>query len=238
MLDDVLYDFKQRSRREVVTYTTVGTSPFLTASYPWAKNIRVTCVGGGGGSGGCATAAAGSSCSAGGGGGGAYAEKLIPMSSLATQTTVTVGAGGTAGAVGSSWGGAGGASVFGDAQDAAGNTGVTHVHAGGGGGGRAGYGAGGNHFLAGAGGVASYGTLRISGSDGFPGMNGGGPITPYSWGGPAGGMFGGMRGRGVSNVSAAGLSYGGGAKGPYNGASQTVGGAAGAQGIVVVEIFG
>jgi hypothetical protein len=94
-----------------VYFTSNGT--FTKATYPWLRAIRVKVQGAGGGGGGCPTT--GSSATAVGcaGGGGSYSESFITdIAGLASSVTVTRGAGG-AGGIGNTDGSAGGDSSFG-----------------------------------------------------------------------------------------------------------------------------
>lgn len=218
--------FKQR-----VIFTSSGT--FSKASYTGLRAVKVMAVGGGGGSGGSATTAAGQAATSGAGAGGNYAEKWILAASLASSETVTVGNGGTAGAAGNNAGGTGSTSSFGTACIATGGPG--------------GGGAAASSSATGSGGgsgdsTGCVGDLIITGQDGSDGRHdAGGLRINDAVGGAAGGGLG--YGRSESNItaSAAGLdgnTYGGGASGSHNQASQTqVAGGVGGKGIVIVDVY-
>jgi hypothetical protein len=182
---------------------------FTKATYPWLKYVRVKVVGGGGGGGG--TAASGGSAAAGGGGGG-YAEVIKAVASLGANETVTRGAGGAGGAAGDNDGSAGGTSSFG-----------AHASAtGGGGGGRASL-----WYNAGTAGAGTAGDILLPG--------GTGRIAPSLHTGIGGNAGGGMGNGG--NATQAGGNYGGGGGGATTVAAATAGGA-GANGVIVVELYG
>lgn len=213
----------------LVTFTASGT--FAKADYPWAKSVRVRVVGGGGGSGGCALTAAGETSAGGGGGGGGYAEKRIPVSALAASETVTVGAAGTAGGTGTS-GGTGGTSSFG-----------SHAVATGGAGGDVGAAASPLTMVSGApggGGNGTTGDVVVRGDQAYPAFALAVNRVFISWGGAS--VLAASRGRaaiGAGTAAAEGFQYGGGAHGPGNTQSEASAraGAAGAAGVVIVEIF-
>jgi hypothetical protein len=190
-----------------VTFASSGA--FDKGDYPYLRAVRVRCVGGGG-------AGAGSSSSAAGGGaGGSYAESFILVADLASSVTVTRGAGASAPSSNTN-GSAGGDSSFG----------TTVVGPGGPGGSITGV--GGYATLSGA-----AGDLQIFGSDG-----GGGGTTSVAagYGGASGlGYGGGTAGDRSNNTSAgdAGHLYGGGGSGGRG----TEAGGAGANGVVIVELF-
>ena len=107
------------------------------ASGTWAL---IRCWGGGG-SGGKGT----STGPAGGGGGGAFVEKIVPMSSLNSTETVTIGSGGAGQTVGLTTGNNGGNTTFGSSVTAyGGGGGGYNAEGGSGGGGGGGNAAGGN----------------------------------------------------------------------------------------------
>ncbi|MDX2917285.1 hypothetical protein [Streptomyces sp. NE06-03C] len=212
--------------REIVYFRTVGTTPFLKATYPWAVRARVRVQAGGGGSGGADSAAGGSIPRPGGSGGG-YSESLLLMSALAASTPVTVGAGGAAG-VGNNDGGNGGPSSFG-----------TLVTAIGGNGGAANTLSGNTNVTANAtvgpppgtgqlalSGSPGGGAIRISASQGLAGAGGDSQLGTGGYGRSTTGPGGGTRG------------YGGGAGGAfsYNGPNEA--GGVGGPGIVIVELYG
>jgi hypothetical protein len=192
---------------DTVYFTSSGT--FSKADYPWLRAIRVKCVGGGGGGSGANNTAGG------GGSGGSYAESFITdIALLDASEPVTVGAGG-AGGVGAVTGAAGGESTF------------RPVGGGGGGGGNSN----------GQGGLPTTpvgdGQLVIGGNAG----GSGGDATASS--GHGGGSVLGAGGRGSRNNANAtgtvGRNYGGGGGGSRS--TGTNNGAAGADGIVIVELY-
>ena len=94
---------------QTIYYTTVGTSTFTKASYPWLRAIKVMCQGGGGGGAGWNSPGSGPA-----GGAGGYAESFITdIAGLASSVTITVGGGGAGGAAGLNSGASGGNSSFG-----------------------------------------------------------------------------------------------------------------------------
>jgi len=211
-----------------VYFTSNGT--FTKADYPWLRAIRVKCQGGGGGSGGV-TAAAGFGAISGGGGGGAYADSFITnVGSLSASVTVTVGAGGSAGAAGSNSGGSGGTSSFGTAVTANGGEG--------------GAGSGGQavlQYLPNSGNGATGGTGDLL----IPGQT---PPPPFLTTGIVAGLPGGSSHLGAGGPGfvatttkgqgGAGKVYGGGGGSSVTRDNQgTEPGAAGAAGIVIVELF-
>lgn len=104
-----------------VTYTSSGT--FTKATYPWLRAIRVRVQAAGGGGGGAPSIPTGQVACGKAGAGGVYAEKFITdIAGLASSVTVTVGAGGAGGAAGNNAGGTGGDSSFGSLASAAGGT--------------------------------------------------------------------------------------------------------------------
>jgi hypothetical protein len=213
----------------LVAYTATGT--FVKADYPWARSVKVRVVGGGGGSGGCGVTTSAQGAAAGGGGGGGYSEQWQQIHTLAASETVTVGVGGAAGASTPAAGSQGADSSFGTFAVGEGGAG------GAGGGGQIAPVRGGN---GGGGGAGSAGDLNVDGDGGGAAMC---PAITRTIRSPGGGTVLGAAHRvqqGTGQLtSLAGLSYGGGAAGGCNGpslAAQT--GAAGADGIVIVEMFG
>jgi hypothetical protein len=198
------------------------------------RAIRVRMVGGGGGSGGCSTTSAAECKISGAGGGAAYAESFITdMSTLSASETVTRGAGGTAGAAGNNAGGAGGTSSFG-----------TLVTAGGGSGGDAGSDARTATILygntAGGGSSTATGDLVIAGGNGqimpsLPTNTFGGAGGPSQLSGSARRTFSSTTGE----DGQPGQLYGGGASSAHNSENQgsNRAGGAGANGIVIVDVF-
>jgi hypothetical protein len=214
--------------RQTVYFTTSAT--FSKADYPWLRAIKVRCQGAGGGGGGAASNGAGGASAGSGGGGGGYAESFITdIAGLASSVTVTRGAGG-AGGVGSGNGGAGGNTSFGAlvvGEGGGSGVGVTSatgpasvVQRGGGG-----QGGTGDVVFVGNGGLSSLygisGTLNYGGHGGTSHLGGGGR-------GPA------------SNTGANasdGELYGGGGGGAHSRVGTAFNGGAGANGIVIVELY-
>lgn len=217
-----------------IVFESSGT--FYKGDYPNAVALVVKVVGGGGsGGGGSATGSVINSFGQGGGGGGYAQSTFTDISAIPASVTVTVGAGG-AGVVASSAGG--GTSRFGDISTA-----PVFVEASGGGGGGvkpantypayvpggvAGQGLHGDLLIGGAGGGCGSGnaSLCASGSGGNSYMGGGGGST--------GTGAGSGRSTGV-----AGSNYGGGGGGGAvnSNASAGVAGGAGADGVVIVEVY-
>ena len=214
---------------QLVKFT--ASSSFVKANYPWATTASVRVVAGGGASGGlAATTGSTQFAMAGGGGGGGYAEARIATTAMSASETVTVGTGGTGTAT---TGNTGGASSFGSNAVAAGGVGgsvgaqgTSQVSGGSGG----------------AGGAASAGDIQISGGGGASQLSGvaSGQIKTSPGGGSQ------LAGSHASTVttatqsSAAGLGFGGGGMGgtSRNASGAASNGAAGADGIVIVELFG
>jgi hypothetical protein len=218
--------------RETVYFTSSGT--FVKADYPWLRAIRVKVQGGGGGGGGSASTGASQVAFASAGGGGGYAEKFITdIAGLAASVTVTRGAGGAGGAVGNNNGSAGGSSTA---------FGLT-ANGGSGGNGAAAGAYADTTFLAVGGGGASGGDINIDGgSSGVvfsPGPTrchapqGGSSFLSTNSGPPLFVGFGGSR-----SLSGPGSLYGGGGGSSCAVASTSAGGgSAGANGIVIVELY-
>jgi hypothetical protein len=210
-------------------YTSTGT--FAKASYPNIRAMVVKCQGAGGGSGGVGASATGTRSGSGGGAGGNYAEKFITdISGMASSVTVTVGTGGAGGASGINNGSAGETSSFGSYASAAG---------GGGGGGATPY----NFWIpsnGGAIGSPNTGDFVVQGeaggdsnpidiNGGYSGKGGSSQLSPGTKASVA------WQGGGTAG---AGLIYGGGASGAASGQNQSAkAGAAGANGIVIVELY-
>jgi hypothetical protein len=212
-------------------YATEGTFSFTKSSYLGLRAVRVKCQGAGGGSGGVGASGASERGGGGGGAGGNYVETFITdVSGMASSVTVTVGAGGAGGSAGVNNGSTGGTSSFGSYASATG---------GGGGGGSTPY----PFWIPTSGGNisgSSVGDLIVLGEQGgdsnpvdtnggYSGKGGSSQLSPgtkpiVSWqGGGTGG---------------AGIIYGGGAAGGASGQSQAAkAGAAGAKGIVIVELY-
>ena len=109
---------------DTVYYTSNGT--FVKADYPWLRAIRVKVQGAGGGGGGCSATTATGVAVAAGGAGGVYAESFITdIAGLGASVTVTRGAGGAGGAAGVNSGSTGGSSSFGAIVSATGGNGGT-----------------------------------------------------------------------------------------------------------------
>lgn len=215
---------------QTIYFTSSGT--FTKATYPWLRAIRVRCQGGGGGSGGVAATGAGQWAASSGGTGGAYAESFITnIAGLAASTAVTVGAGGAAGGAGTN-GSPGGNSSFGSLVSAT----------------------GGSQGLAGTGRTPAWpaesrsaDTLAAptTGTGQFIVPGGQAAVTLYASLagfpiGPAGGesMFGTTGIADGSGAATAGVGYGGGARGAVSVPSVAAKtGAAGAPGIVILDLF-
>jgi hypothetical protein len=116
--------------QQVLYYTSSGT--FTKATYPWLRAIRVKCQAGGGGGGGAAATGASTIGAGGGGAGGVYAESFITdIAGLPSSITVTRGAGGAGGPAGNNAGSGGGSSSFGSLVSATGGLGGGPVSFGG-----------------------------------------------------------------------------------------------------------
>jgi hypothetical protein len=230
-LDDTLTELEVGYRPNgAVYFTSSGT--FSKTDYPDARAIRVRLVGGGGGSAAAAAASSGNYSIGTGGGGGGYAERFITdIDGLDDSIAVTIGAGGTAG--GNS-GGQGGTTSFADSTYPVAATGGT----------------GGNikpnspyapYVPGGDGGVGTDGDLLIAGQGGDGGsgnstLGAGGAGGSSQLGGGAASHGTGAGGGGVNGTP--GGNYGGGASGATaNAGSGSHPGAAGAPGIVIVELF-
>jgi hypothetical protein len=196
------------------------------------RAIRVRMVGGGGGSGGASATGVNQQSHPAAGGGGGYAEAFLLVSALSTSENVTRGAGGTAGAAGNNSGGAGGQSSFGSLVVAGGGSG---------GSGRSvfGSGAGAPGSNGAPGGIGTAGDLLIRGSGSGNNFDLGSNIVKSIAGGASylSGQQNETHNIGSRN-SEVGLLYGGGAMAGANAASQpAAGGAAGGNGIVIVECY-
>lgn len=210
-----------------VLYAASGT--FVKANYPNAKKINVKCVGGGGGSGGIGVTSGTTSAATGGGEGGAYAESWLDVSGLATSVTVTVGAAGAAGTNAPGNGGNGGSSSFGSSVVAPG------------GGGSLGGSAAATAFIAGGGSStpSMTGDLQVAGEPGKFGIRfAGTTVTGQAYGGNGGNSVLGEGGSGSASLGSAGRGYGGGGGAGANPNSTAARvGAAGAPGIVIVDVY-
>jgi hypothetical protein len=214
--------------RQILYFTSSGT--FTKATYPWLNAIRVKVQGAGGGSGGCSTTGVGQVSMGGSGGGGAYAESFITdISSLGASETVTVGAGGSGGAAGNNSGSTGGASSFGS---------LVSANGGFGGNGNTAYSGISNITFAGAGASVGVGQLIIPGSsaDASVALVAGFPFVGRNGAGFLGSSF---ATEGSFNLfTPLTGNRGSGSRAPVNGASRTAqAGAAGGNGIVIVELF-
>jgi hypothetical protein len=196
--------------RETVYFTSSGT--FVKADYPWLRAIRVKCQGGGGGGSGIPNTTG----ARGGGAGGGYAESFITdIAGLDASVTVTRGAGGAGGSFGS--GSTGGASSFGALV--IGNGGI-----------------GGQQFEGGSGGSGT-GNLIVTGGGGSAGV----PSSPLVNGMGGGSHLGGNTRSeqvGANNNGLPGVVYGGGGGGAARTTTGNSSGGAGANGIVIVELYG
>lgn len=221
LIPSVGFLFSQR-----IVYTAGGN--FTKGSFSGIRGVMVKSQGAGGGSGGVAATSAQAAVSGAGGGGG-YCEEWIPAASLAASETVTVGAGGSAGASGANAGGNGGASSFGSFHSA--------------GGGGAGSGGAANTTAAstsgGAGGTATGGDFNCKGGDGANGLRWSASIIAPAQGGDS--VMAGVK-RPSSSVAVGGglggYAFGGGAAGAFGVGTQSAqAGAAGADGIVIVDVY-
>jgi hypothetical protein len=228
--------------QQILKFETVGSgSTFDKTAYPNLKSIKVRCIGGGGGSAGAPAASATQAALGGGGGGGGGAESVILAENLPdTPVTITVGAGGPAGGAGANPASGGLASSFGGLVAASG--------------GSAGVNAGPTTSISqsagrGASGVGTAGDLLIPGEAGKPVLYNpnaasAGWLTEIpsgaasAWGMGAGGTASGPN----ANAVAATQGYGGGASacanlGTYSTPGTARSGAAGRQGVVIVELY-
>lgn len=218
----------------ITALQTMNNMTVFTANGTWnkpagIKGVWVRMVGGGGSAGGCAATGVGEQAEAGGGGGGEYAEKFIPVGTLGTSETVTIGAGGLAATAGNNSGLGGGTSSFGSHLTAAGgsggagsvNTTGSVLNAGG---------------LGGTGG--SGGGFRVAGDRGGAGRVIAGNAVRHNRGGAT--VLGGASG-GAAHPSTGlvGSLYGGGSAGPAstasNAAQASLAGAAGV--VIVVDVY-
>lgn len=109
--------------RQQVIYASPGVHQFRKDDYPWLARVRVQVQAAGGGSAG-ANAAPNELIARPGGAGGGWSESVIEAAALGAVETVVVGAGGAAG-VGNNPGSAGGPSSFGGFCSAVGGDGGT-----------------------------------------------------------------------------------------------------------------
>lgn len=197
------------------------------AGHAWIK-VRVWGPGGGGA--GAAANAAGNSSSGAGGGGGAYAEAIIDASTLSLPVTVTVGTGGAGGVAGANGANGSAASSFGALVVAGLGTGGAFL--------ATGLVVGASAFP-GAGGTASAGDLKVIGADGGVTWRVTATVTVGGTGG-AGAMGGGFRSGGIGANIAGQTSYfpgGGGGGACATAAGGPLNGAAGANGLVIIELL-
>ena len=204
---------------------------FSTGDYPWLRAVRVIVVGGGGGGGGAGTTSSNQSSPGRGGGAGGYAESFITdLSTIADPITVTVGAGGDGGVGGGVFnpGSAGGTSSFGSLMTADGGA----V------GGSAAAAASGAVGAGSSGGDATGGNLRN--------LTGGGSSVALSLGASGYSSGGGrtLTGNGSLDRTSSGNGFaaegfGSGGGGAFNNQNQGTPrtGAAGAGGVVIVELY-
>jgi hypothetical protein len=201
--------------RQQVQFTSMGS--FAKADYPWLKAIRVRVVGGGGGGGSAQNADA---CGGGGGGGG-YAEGFITdIAGLASSVTVTIGTGGAGATTAGATGVDGGTTTFStiSATGGSGGLGTTTTTAG----------------VGGARGVGSGGDININGQNGFTGM----PISPRQAGRGGDSEYG--RGgvqTGTASTGVGGNGFGAGGSGGVANSATIRAGGAGADGIVILDLF-
>lgn len=199
-----------------VIYDTVGTFNFdknnpLGTGDIGLRAVRVRCQAGG--AGGMGTNNPGRCV--GGGGGGGYAESFILATSLAATESITVGAGGAGGTATADFsaGAAGSPSSFGTLVSAVG-----------------GLASGGNN--GGGGGTATAGQIQIGGGGGGGGSGTFAEVTGAGGASVLGGGGAGL-GAGGSLTGQPGRNFGGGG----GGARKNATGGAGAQGIVIVDLF-
>lgn len=181
------------------------------------KAVKVTVVGGGGGA--ATVPGALGEYTRGGAGAGGAAIEYIPAPSIPGPVTVTVGVGGPATAPT-----AGGTSSFG-----------TFCSATGGSAGAAASPSGAATARGGAGGAGSGGTINFTGQSGGATLVYGSPTLFVLGSGGSSILGGGAQGLLQNDNATAGLAYGGGAPGLSTPNTRT--GAAGGQGIVIVEEF-
>jgi hypothetical protein len=208
--------------RETVYFTSSGT--FTKADYPWLRAIRVRCVGGGGGGGGAAATAANQLSAASGGASGGYAESFITdIAGLDASVTVTRGAGGGGGAAGNNAGSSGTSSSFGA---------LVSTQSGGPGSGSAVFG------------TSDAAVLLVLLQSAFPSGSNVGDLTIAGRNsiGPVGApsVLSGQPAPTSNGNGAAGSLYGSGGGGGANreGSLPARSGGAGANGIVIVDLFG
>jgi hypothetical protein len=212
---------------QTLYFTSSGT--FSKATYPWLRAIKVKCQGAGGSGGGAAATGSNNIAIPSAGAGGAYAESFITdIAGLASSITVTRGAGGAAPSAGANNGNNGGASSFGSLVSANGGTG---------GGGGTSQGVSGFPSFVPAATTVGTGDLVVPGSSSFAGPQ---TRADFIFAVPSGGSFlGGSTINGLDSQNGiTGVGYGGGGTGGQNAQSQSAkSGGAGANGIVIVELY-
>jgi hypothetical protein len=208
---------------DTVYFTSSGT--FTKADYPWLRAIRVKCQGAGGGGAGVLSNPGQQAIGRSGGGGG-YAESFITdIASLDASVTVTRGAGGAGGTSAPTDGSAGGTSSFGALVSASGGgAGVFSLS---------------NTLsvLAGVqGGATNTGDLTIDGGPSGSGIVISGSLGLTGFGGDS--VLGaGGGGRQTSADGDPGKNYGGGGSAGADRDDTGRPGGAGANGIVIVELY-
>lgn len=205
-------------RVEVVVYTSSGT--FVKAGYTWARNAKVTVTGGGGG--GQGNIASTNNTGGNSGAAGGTAIDYLTLASMASSVTVTVGAG-TAGTVGTGAASDAAASSFGATCVAGGGEGARTTNATNGG-----LGTAGDILLGGGHGSATGDTPGAGDREGH-----GAPGAASYWGGGGGGAAG----RAADGTGKDGNAYGAGGGGGFRYTGNGTGGD-GADGIVIVELYG
>lgn len=216
--------------RELVVFESSGT--FEKADYPWLRAVRVRLVGGGGGGGGVGITSSTEQAIGQGGSGACYAESFLGEELLDAQIPVTVGLGGAGGDPGDNNGADGEVSSFGALVSAVGGLGGVGMSGApliSSGGGRSGGSSGVGDIVV-AGGSSGARFLVIV--DGFGrGRGGAGGDCLLGFGGEE---------RGSSGTGLPGVGYGAGGSAGVNrnGESSPRGGGDGADGVVIVELYG
>lgn len=219
-------------QKQLVTFTSSGT--FTKASYSSYSQAEITVVGGGGAGGGAETSGGGYWSVGSGGGAGGTAVVIVPLASMATSETVTVGAGGTG--VAAADGGNGSSTSFGTWAVATGGNGGKYLESD-----STSIGQG---YPGGTGGIGTTGTLLMQGGAGRHSWVG---SQEYGYSGGGGlSSFGGSGVEAVNDPAASGVNHQG-AAGPVAGAGgdgsaktglggSDLAGGDGADGIVVVKL--
>lgn len=212
--------------RQVLYYRTPGAHQFVKANYPWLSKVRVRVQGAGGGAAG-ARALAGQLVAQPGGSGGGYSESLIDAAVLGAVETIIVGQGGAPGGP-TTDGGNGGASSFGGWVMANGGNGGAAVMPSGTTpmclSGTPGAFAGVGDYVQGGG--AGGGAFRINGNEGHSGQGGESVLGHGGYQRASTGSGGTARGNG------------GGGAGALARDGDSTPGVGGADGIVIVELWG